>query len=91
MVWADSIISHTYFRDYLVLESYRDDQWYIGWVSEDVAGVSRIPVKGPVRVLLGSKSVYFIGFSEEGEQIEIMVRGHGCLGKKGAFSRVPLM
>lgn len=66
------------------------EPWHIGWVSDDVFGVSRLPLCGPVRVLRGPYSTSFFGISSNGEQIGVEWSGSGEIGRGGPFSRISL-
>lgn len=77
---------------YVVLEpeSLRDD-WYVGWVTKNGAGVSRILIKRRVRMLLGPDDVAFFAIraSDHG-QIGLYEIGSGRLGDHGIYRLVPL-
>lgn len=81
-------------RDYVVLEPHaklRRETWHIGWIADDgCAGVSQIPLHGPVRVLIGKDPVRFFGLTEDGSQIRIKQIGHGRIGDGGPFRNIPL-
>ncbi len=81
-------------RDYVVVEpqaKLRRETWYVGWIaSDDCAGISQIPLKGPVRVLIGKNPVRFFGLTEDGSQIRIKEVGRGRIGDRGPFRNVPL-
>lgn len=64
--------------------------WFIGWVAGDVSGVSQIPLRGPVRVLLGRGPAQFFGLDGSGQQMTLLVVGHGRIGEAGKFAHVPL-
>lgn len=66
-------------------------EWYIGWLPFDTIGVSQIPLKGSVRVLVGPKQVQFFGVDADGSQISVEVVGKGVVGKAGQFKKVPLL
>lgn len=77
---------------YVVLEpgSWRDD-WYVGWVTKHGAGVSRIPIKRRVRMLLGPDDVAFFAVRvSDYEQIGLYEIGSGRLGDRGIFRLVEL-
>jgi hypothetical protein len=66
--------------------------WYIGWIAGDtVAGVSQIMISHQVRLLVGAGPAQFFGLTNEGEQIPLIVVGHGRIGQSGRFSSVPLL
>jgi len=77
---------------YVVLEPIeKQTEWFVGWSSSTVNGISRIPISGPVRLLVGSRDVWFFGSKENGEQIEIAQIGSGEIGKAGPYAKTPLL
>src|SRR3989344_2294378 len=51
-------------QSYVVLEPEHPQGWHVGWIPQDTAaGVSRIQLSGPVRLLLGPDEVSFFGIS----------------------------
>lgn len=80
-------------KKYVVLSPLDVNQdWYIGWMSTIDAGVSRIKLRGPVRMLLGPGEVTFFGLNAEtNEQINIKETGRGRVGNKGPHAQVPLL
>lgn len=79
-------------KNYEVLGPVSDSvAWYLGWHSADAFGVSRVPVKGPVRALRGPKSCRFFGFNAELEQIPLFQIGQGTIGQGGPFCQLPLL
>ena len=79
-----------WWREYVVLEpdSWRDD-WYIGWVTKHGSGVSRIPIKRRVRVLLGPDDVAFFAVrSSDYGQIGLYEVGRGSPGDGGIYRLV---
>jgi hypothetical protein len=80
-------------RDYVVLRPlHTTGAWYVGWRAGDCAGVSRIPLMGDVRMLLGSGDVEFFGIdAETGVQRAIQEVGRGQCGKGGPFALTPLL
>ena len=79
-------------RDYVVVEpiSLQGEEWYVGWVTGEVNGVSRIPLKGAARLLRGRDDASFFGVNREGEQIPLQQCGHGRIGVRGPYARIPL-
>ena len=82
-------------KNYVVLQSCDmvGRKWHVGWIAGDVAGVSRIELRGPgglVRMLIGPGDVSFFGVNE-GEQIPIRLVARGRLGDGGRYRRVPLL
>ncbi len=78
-------------REYVVLEptlgrhSYL--RWYVGWINNNVAGVSRLPVVGRVRVLRGPEATNFFGVFSDGTQLGISQVGAGSVGETGSPHR----
>lgn len=69
-----------------------EEKWHIGWRAGNVHGVSRIVLRGPVRVLIGPGDVWFFGVREmSDEQIQIMKIGFGEIGDGGPHSQTPLL
>lgn len=66
--------------------------WYVGWVPTDgdSAGVSQIPLTGPVRVTIGDGPVAFFALSEAGTPLQLVCEGEGYIGNAGAFAKIPL-
>lgn len=78
-------------RRYIVIEpSFEEMPWFPGWETLDYAGVSTVPVWGPVKLLLGPEPVQFFGLDENGHQITVRQIGEGLLGQGGPHRRVPL-
>lgn len=77
---------------YLVLAPVSGHQsWYIGWRWHGGAGVSRVPINGSVRVLVGPTSTEWFGIDADSNiQIPIQQIGKGQIGDGGEFSQVPL-
>lgn len=81
-------------REYIVLEPLInvDQPWYVGWIPPDESSaVSRVQIKGSVRLLLGNGSTKFFGLNEGGVQIKIHEIGRGKIGDGGPFSQLPLL
>ena len=81
---------------YIVLEPTQegaDKVWHIGWIHLDgTGGVSRIPITGKVRMLLGSGFVHFFGITPEGNQIPIKSAGEGTIGNAPPeHQQIPLL
>jgi len=80
-------------KNYIVLEPQDARQpWHVGWIAEDVAGVSRLSFTGPVRVLEGPGAVQFFGVSsDEQSQVAIRKLAQGRIGDGGPFAHMPLL
>lgn len=80
-------------RKYIVLQPTEDltRAWHIGWIAGDVVGVSRIPLRGPVRVLRGPGDVRFFACTNEGVQMKVVCIGCGVVGEGGEYKKVPLL
>lgn len=78
---------------YLVLAPQDPDAglWYIGWRWKGGAGVSRISVATPVRVLIGpGPTEWFAIKASDDHQIPLNKIGEGKIGESGQFSDLPL-
>lgn len=81
-------------RDYVVLTPLRSDerQWHVGWIADDVIGVSQLRITGKVRMLIGRGDVSFFGIDAQAyEQIKVLRVSFGRIGDGGSFRRVPLL
>jgi len=79
-------------RDYIVLEPpHGMGRWHVGWLADDAFGISRIPLNGPVRLLLGPGDVCFFGLMPHGGQIVLHMIGEGHIGDNGPHSHLPLL
>jgi len=65
--------------------------WHVGWLPIDTIGVSQIPLKGNVRVLVGPRQVQFFGVDQHGSQIPIEVVARGVIGKAGSYGHTVLL
>lgn len=82
-------------KKYILVQ--KADEWsevkgdmYIGWICPEVVGVSRIPLRSPVRLLLGPGKVSFFGINSKGEQFELEKVGIGYIGDGSSYGRYPL-
>jgi hypothetical protein len=81
-------------REYIVLEPFInvDQPWHVGWIPPDESpAVSRVQIKGPVRLLSQNGLTKFFGLNEGGVQIKIHEIGRGRIGDGGPFSQLPLL
>lgn len=80
-------------RNYVVLEPEKPGRdWYIGYQTNDIIGVSRIRLTGRVRMLIGHGDVSFYGIDAEyHEQIAIREIGRGRIGEGGKFAKEKLL
>lgn len=78
-------------KKYVVLVPGNVSPWYPGWypTNGQYVGYSKIPVKGPVRMLLGNMSCKFFGLNASGCQIEISILGNGVIGDGGKYKMLP--
>lgn len=78
-------------RDYVVLKP-RDEyrKWYVGWQCKGAFGISTMPIRGSVRVLVGTESCHFFAVTHSGLQIPLEKVGEGVIGQGGPFSHLPL-
>lgn len=79
-------------KNFVVLEapSINVGSWYIGWVTGDKAYISRIPLAGKVRMLIGPGDVRFFGVNEVGTQVKVFQSGKGIVGFARQYARIPL-
>lgn len=77
---------------YVVLKPFDTyDQWYVGWITPNSAGVSRIPITERVRMLIGPDDVQFFGVRRwDNKQIILGHVGNGKLGNGSDFKQLPL-
>ncbi len=78
-------------KKYVVLSPQMNGIWHVGWWSDDVGGVSRLPLNGPVRMLIGPRSTKFFGIDMEGKQVPLTRVGEGRVGMGGPYVRIPLL
>jgi|SRR6185369_2206664 len=79
-------------RDYVVLNPKTSEEWYVGWKSDHSNGISRIRLRGPVRMLLGMGCVSFFAVSAEFPfQVPLEKMGQGRIGENGQYSHIPLL
>jgi hypothetical protein len=93
------IRSHIWFlggwREYIVLKACTP--WYVGWIVPDGDGgeiceVSRIPIDGKVRMLLGpDEAIFFAIEVKTGIQIHLDMVGFGRIGKGDKYRDVMLL
>ncbi len=63
--------------------------WYVGWIADDVVGISLLPLNAKVRVLHGPKSAHFFALNQQGAQVPLRLVGYGLLGSQ-QYRDVPL-
>lgn len=79
-------------KRYLVLMPNTTHEWHIGWRWSDGAGVSRVRVKGPIRILVGPSSTEWFGVEADTNiQIQVEQVGEGWIGDNGEFAQTPLL
>lgn len=78
-------------KQYLVISPTSTREWRIGWITDHVCGVTRLSLKGPVRVLLGPSPVQFFGMDMDGRQITVREIGRGRVGQPSEYRKVPLL
>jgi len=80
-------------RNYTVLEPEKPGRdWYIGYKTNDIIGISRIILTGRVRMLIGHGNVSFYGIDAECyEQIAIREIDRGRIGEGGKFAKEKLL
>ncbi len=67
------------------------DEWFVGWIAGDTAGISNITLHTSVRLLQGSGPAQFFGADSEGQQIALRIVGYGQVGVRSEFSALPLL
>lgn len=79
-------------KDYVVLTPPHPEYgWYVGWCNEKDAGVSRILLKEPVRLLIGPYDTSFFAISVEGKQLSVSKIGNGSIGDHSVFAQKYLL
>jgi hypothetical protein len=82
-------------QKYVVLAPARlSRRWHVGWleVGGGVAGISRLKLDRPVKLLRGPRDVHFFATDVEGRQIRLGVEGEGRLSPhRGERSDLPLL
>lgn len=68
-----------------------EGEWFVGWIAYDALGISKIPVRGPVRLGIGPRQAQFFGLLADGTQIDIDLVGEGYIGQAGEFATIPLL
>lgn len=63
--------------------------WFVGWITPDVFGISRIPIDGQVKVLRGTDGAFFFAVDAAGRQVAVEKVGRGKLGD-GKFPTISL-
>jgi hypothetical protein len=83
-------ISKWGWKRYVVLESGSGDGvWYVGWIYEGEYQVSRVPISGRVRMLLGSESTVFFGIDAlTGRKIRLRIVDFGRSGDGGKYRHI---
>ncbi len=84
----------TGWKEYVVLapKEVDVDTWHVGWMDKTQVGLSRIPIKGAVRMLRGPDNVEFFGVDlESGIGLPLFVVGYGRLGDRSPYSDLPLL
>jgi len=68
------------------------DEWFVGWYpGDEAAGVSQVPLTGPVRVLIGQGEVSFFALDRAGNSLPLRQVGGGKIGQAGTFAKIPLL
>lgn len=94
--WWDNILFHIPFlggwRHYAVIAPENPEKgWHPGWHTPHGTGFSRLLCHEPVRLLVGSEPIYFMGFDSQGNQISVEKVGDGKIGVVGPHSNKPLL
>jgi len=80
-------------KRYLVLapDDSQIEEWFIGWRWKGGAGVSRIPITGAVRVLIGPGATQWFAIrASDQTQVPLTKIGEGRIGEKEMYSQLPL-
>lgn len=79
-------------QKYVVIEPicHSEIEWYVGWLSKDLTGASRLKQRGPVKLLLGPDPVNFFGLDLSGQQIPVRAVHTGRLGYNTHHAHIPL-
>jgi hypothetical protein len=85
-------------KEYIVLQEHaHGEPWHVGWITEDKngnprVGVSRIPIRGPLRVLRGDMPCKFFGIcGTTSLQIHISQLGAGRVKGGDLWRKLPLL
>jgi hypothetical protein len=80
-------------RNYVVLEPENPEcVWHVGYIADDIVGVSRVRLLGRVRMLVGPGDVAFYGIDAETyQQIALKNVGKGRIGAGGEFAKEKLL
>lgn len=80
-------------RNYIVMKPVDSKkEWHIGYITNDMVGISRIRLSGSVRMLIGNGNVSFFGIdAKTHEQILIRKIGNGKIGDNGPFAKEILL
>lgn len=79
-------------KDYVALRPQNYNQeWHIGWITDDVIGITQIKINGPVRMLLGPRDVSFFGITPKGDQLILKEIARGRIKDNGPYAHVPLL
>ena len=79
-------------ENYVVLEQLGVAVWYVGWITPTNVGVSRVPLYGPVRMLIGPQDVSFFALDKLNKrQRKIHNIGQGKIGQGGISSMFQLL
>lgn len=79
---------------YVVLcpaEHWSGGSWFVGWtLGNGKAGVSKIPLNGPVKCLVGDLATTFFAIDARGNQLSLQITGVSNIGN-GMFTEFPLL
>lgn len=80
-------------KDYVVIRPiWENISWHIGWATDLVSGISRIELRGPVRVLVGPDATHHFGVEHgTGEQIPLEQIGSGIVGETPEYRHILLL
>lgn len=74
------------------IKLYNESFWHVGWITENVIGVSLFPIKeNAVAVLMGKGPCKWFAVDNNGLQLPLEEIGEGRIGVKGEFSKFLLL
>lgn len=91
-VFRIAIVRSLGWQRYIVVEPADPvDMWYTGVMWDGGSFFSHIPLRGPVRLLVGPGDAVAFGVDAEGQQIPLQLVGFGELGDGGPRRKLPLL
>jgi len=78
-------------KRYIVISPQESKEWHVGWIAGKTIGITKIVLRGQVRMLIGPGAVSFFGIDLSGHQIALTKMGYGHIGDEGKFAKTPLL